>query len=158
MSEFEVVRSTTINAPRDRVRGLIEDFHEWRKWSPWEEIDPNLQREYAGADAGAGARYAWQGNRKAGKGSMEITDSAPERVTVRLTFEKPWKATNQVFFEMEPSGDTATVVNWRMTGENRGLAGIFSRVMGMDRLVGGDMEKGLARMKEQAEAGSTAPA
>jgi hypothetical protein len=99
MGDFEVVRSTTIAATPERVHGLIDDFHAWREWSPWEDLDPDLRREYSGSQSGVGARYAWEGNHKAGKGDMEIVSSTPERVELRLTFEKPWKATNQVAFE-----------------------------------------------------------
>ena len=153
MADFEVARSTTIAAPRERVHGLIDDFHQWRAWSPWEDIDPGLRRDYSGPDAGVGARYAWEGNRKAGKGSMEITESAPERVGLRLVFEKPWKADNRVAFELEPAGEGTTAVTWRMTGTNKGVAGIFAKVFNMDRLVGKDFEKGLARLKTTAESG-----
>src|SRR5918992_5891418 len=100
MGDFEVVRETTIAAPRERVHGLIDDFRAWRSWSPWEEVDPNLKRDYSGAESGVGARYAWEGNRKAGKGSMEIVSSTAERIELRLVFEKPWKATNGVVFEL----------------------------------------------------------
>jgi hypothetical protein len=96
VADFEVVRSTTIAASPERVHGLIDDFHAWRAWSPWEDVDPSLERNYYGADSGVGAKYAWEGNRKAGKGSMEIVSSTPERIDLRLVFEKPWKATNQV--------------------------------------------------------------
>jgi hypothetical protein len=152
MPDFEVVRSETIAAPAARVHGLIDDFHEWRKWSPWEEVDPNLDREYSGAEKGVGARYAWKGNRKAGQGNMEITEDTPERVTVRLTFEKPWKATNRVDFELEPAGDAQTRVNWRMTGTNSGFSSVVVRLMGgIDKMVGKDFEKGLAKLKAAAE-------
>jgi hypothetical protein len=153
MPDFEVVRSETIAAPAARVHGLIDDFHEWRKWSPWEEVDPNLDREYSGAEKGVGARYAWRGNRKAGQGNMEITEETPERVTVRLTFEKPWKATNRVDFELEPAGDAQTRVNWRMTGTNSGFSAVVVRLMGgIDKMVGKDFDKGLAKLKAAAEA------
>jgi uncharacterized protein YndB with AHSA1/START domain len=152
MADFEVKRSATVNAPRERVHGLIDDFHQWRQWSPWEDLDPDLKREYSGAESGAGSHYAWEGNRKAGKGQMEMVDSTPERVGVKLTFEKPFKASNDVAFELAPAGD-GTEVTWRMTGEHKGLAGVFGRVMGMDRLVGKDFEKGLARLKTAAESG-----
>jgi hypothetical protein len=158
MGDFEVVRGTTISAGRERVHGLIDDFHAWRAWSPWEDVDPDLERDYAGAESGVGARYSWEGNRKAGKGSMEIVSSSPERIEVRLTFEKPWKATNRVVFELAPSGETATDVTWRMTGRTTGFASLFSRVVSMDRLVGKDFEKGLARMKTTAEEGAAHPA
>jgi uncharacterized protein YndB with AHSA1/START domain len=158
MGDFEVVRSTTIAAPPERVHGLIDDFHAWRTWSPWEDVDPNLKRDYSGPDSGVGAKYAWEGNRKAGTGSMEITSSTPERIELRLSFEKPWKATNQVAFELTPSGDTATDVTWRMRGTTTGFAALFSKVVSMDRMVGKDFERGLARMKAAAEGGETAPA
>jgi hypothetical protein len=152
MADFEVVRSTRIDAPPQRVHALIDDFRAWRAWSPWEDVDPDLRREYSGPDSGVGARYAWEGNRKAGKGNMEIVGSTPEQVDVRLTFEKPWKATNAVAFALVPDGE-ATQVAWHMTGRHQGIAGIVGRVMGMDRLVGKDFEKGLARMKHAAESG-----
>jgi hypothetical protein len=154
MADFEVVRSKRINAPAERVHDLIHDFHAWRAWSPWEELDPGLKREYGGAESGVGARYAWEGNRKAGKGRMEIVGDAPERVDVRLVFEKPWKADNAIDFTLQPvDGGGATEVTWRMTGESKGVAGVIGRVLGMDRLVGRDFEKGLDRMKAAAESG-----
>jgi uncharacterized protein YndB with AHSA1/START domain len=153
MADFEVVRSTTIAASPERVHDLIDDFHAWRAWSPWEDVDPDLKREYSGADSGVGAKYAWEGNRKAGKGSMEIVASAPERIDLRLVFEKPWNATNQVAFELTPSGSSSTDVTWRMSGTTRGFAALFSRFFSMDRMVGKDFEKGLARMKAAAESG-----
>jgi hypothetical protein len=153
MGDFEVVRKTTIAAPPERVHGLIDDFHAWRKWSPWEDVDPNLERDYSGADSGVGAKYAWEGNRKAGKGNMEITSSEPERIDVRLAFEKPWKATNNVVFDLVTSGDTDTDVTWRMTGTTKGFAALFGKVFSMDRMVGKDFEKGLAQMKRAAETG-----
>jgi Polyketide cyclase / dehydrase and lipid transport len=153
MGDFEVVRSTAISAPPERVHDLIDDFQAWRAWSPWEDADPDLKREYSGADSGVGAKYAWEGNRKAGKGSMEIVGSTPERIELRLVFEKPWNATNQVVFELTPSGNTVTDVTWRMSGTTRGFAALFSRFFSMDRMVGKDFEKGLARMKAAAESG-----
>ena len=152
MGDFEVVRSTTVATPPERVHGLLDDFHQWRQWSPWEDVDPNLRREYSGADAGVGARYAWEGNRRAGKGNMEIVGDQPERVEVRLQFEKPWKATNRVVFELVPAGEGTTTVNWRMLGTTSGFAALFSKVVPMDKMVGKDFEKGLARLKSAAEA------
>jgi uncharacterized protein YndB with AHSA1/START domain len=156
MGEFEVIRSTVIAAPRERVHALIDDFHQWRDWSPWEDLDPNLERDYSGAPSGPGARYAWEGNRKAGKGAMEIVESTPDKVRLKLQFEKPWKATNDVDFTLTPAregtGDTTTV-SWRMAGETKGLAGVVSKLFPMERMVGKDFEKGLARLKSKAESG-----
>lgn len=151
MAEFEVVRSATIAAPPERIHALLDDFRRWREWSPWEDLDPALRRDYSDPPSGVGARYAWEGNRKAGKGSMEIVESSPRRVGIALVFEKPWKAANDVVFELAPAGEDRTEVTWRMTGTNRGLAALFARVMPMDRMVGRDFEKGLARLRAAAE-------
>jgi len=153
MADYEVTRSETIAAPPALVHGFIDDFHRWPTWSPWEEIDPSMKREYSGPQAGVGARYAWEGNRKAGKGNMEIVDSQPERVEVRLIFEKPFKGDNQVVFDLKPQDGGATDLTWTMHGSNKGMASLFTRVFGMDRMVGKDFEKGLARLKNAAEPG-----
>ncbi|WP_067468882.1 SRPBCC family protein [Nocardia amamiensis] len=151
MAEFEVVRSAVITAEPARVHGLINDFHEWVKWSPWEDLDPQLQRSYSGADSGVGARYAWSGNRKAGAGSMEIVSSTERQIGVRLEFLKPMKATNQVTFILDPV-ETGTEVTWRMTGQQTGLMGFIGKLIPMDKFVGRDFEKGLARLQQAAPA------
>jgi Polyketide cyclase / dehydrase and lipid transport len=133
------------------VHGLIDDLRRWQEWSPWEDLDPALDREYSGPDSGVGARYAWEGNRKAGKGNMEIVGSQPEHVELRLVFEKPFKATNRVDFELAPAGDASTQVTWRMSGTQKGLAALFGKVISMDRMVGKDFDKGLERLKARAE-------
>src|SRR3712207_9167581 len=64
--------------------------------SPWEDVDPDMQRTHSGPEAGVGARYAWKGNRKAGEGSMEITGSTSDRVDIDLDFLKPFENQNKV--------------------------------------------------------------
>ena len=150
-SSFEVTRSTTIQADPARVHGLVNDFHEWTAWSPWEDVDPDLQRTYSGPSSGVGAHYAWKGNRKAGEGSMEITGSTADRIDIELAFVKPFRNTHQVEIALTPTG-SGTDVTWRMTGKNKGLMGLFTKVMSMDKLVGKDFEKGLTRLKAVAEA------
>ena len=163
MGDFEVTRTTTIAAPPERVHGLVDDFHAWRTWSPWEDTDPDLRREYAGAESGVVRQELLQ--RLAAVGDLStglahevnnplaaILGSAPERVDVRLRFEKPFKATNDVAFELTPADGGGTGVTWRMSGRTSGVAAVFGKIVPMDRLVGKDFEKGLARLKVAAEA------
>jgi hypothetical protein len=150
MSTYEVTRSATVQADAAAVHALIDDFHEWTKWSPWEDLDPNLLRTYSGADSGVGAKYAWSGNRKAGQGNMKITSSTPEQIGVELAFLKPFKSRSDVRFTLAPSGN-GTQVTWRMTGEQKGVAAAFGKIVSMDKLIGKDFEKGLARLKANAE-------
>jgi hypothetical protein len=149
MGHYEVTRSVTIAADAARVHALINDFHAWPAWSPWEDIDPSLHRIYSGSASGVGAHYAWEGNRKAGQGSMEITGSAPGRIDIALSFLKPFKSDSRIDFSLVPAGG-GTTVTWRMSGEQKGLMAVVGKVMPMDRMVGKDFEKGLARLKAAA--------
>jgi uncharacterized protein YndB with AHSA1/START domain len=148
---FRVQRSTTIPAPPEKVFAYINDFHRWPAWSPWEKIDPNLHRTYSGAEAGKGAAYAWEGNKKVGQGRMEITDATPpSRVAIQLDFLKPFEAHNQVAFALEPR-DGGTHVTWTMDGTQPFLFKVMTLFMSIDKMVGKDFEKGLADLKKAAE-------
>ena len=115
MSAFTISRTTTVDAPPGAVRAEIEDFRSWREWSPWEDLDPRLSRTYSGPDAGVGAVYEWVGNRKAGAGRMEITDtSPPSKIVIKLDFISPFEGHNIAEFTMQPKGD-ATTVTWAMS-------------------------------------------
>ena len=150
---YTVTRTTTIAAPAERVHALVDDFHRWPQWSPWEDLDPQMRRTYSGPDAGVGAVYAWEGNRKAGRGDMTITGDTPEQVDIDLHFEKPFPARNRIELVLTPAGEASTGVEWRMHGELSGFMRLFSMVTSMDSLVGPDFEKGLARLKRVAESG-----
>ncbi len=156
MPDFELARSTTVQAPAAAVHALINDFHEWVSWSPWEGVDPDLKRTYTGPERGVGATYAWTGNRKAGQGSMQITGSTDEEIRIRLEFLKPFKATNDVTFVLEPDPSGATSVTWRMTGKRSALMSAMNKVLNFDKLISGDFEKGLRQLKQEAESGSPA--
>jgi uncharacterized protein YndB with AHSA1/START domain len=152
---YTVERAQTIDAPPERVFEQIADFHRWRAWSPWEDLDPDLQRTYSGAEAGTGAVYAWSGNRKAGQGRMEMTQAVvPSRVEVDLRFEKPFKAQSTTVFAIAPSGDGARVT-WTMSGPKTFMVRVMGLFRSMDQMVGKDFEKGLARLKAVAERPAT---
>src|SRR6195256_158638 len=96
---LRVQRAITIKAPAERIFPLINDFHQWRSWSPYEDRDPALKRSYSGAASGNGAVYGWEGNKNVGSGRMEITDSsAPSKIVIKLDFLKPFEANNPAEF------------------------------------------------------------
>lgn len=151
MSEYVVERSTRIAAPPAAVRERLADFHRWQSWSPWEDLDPNLQRSYSGANSGVGAVYEWKGNRKAGEGRMEIVGVTDDAVTIDLQFLKPFKSRSTSAFHLAPDGD-GTNVTWRMTGPKTLMTKVMGIFTSMDKMIGPDFEKGLARLKSDAEA------
>ena len=148
---YVVQRSTTIDAAPERVYAEIADFHRWTAWSPWEELDPELERTYSGAEAGTGAIYSWSGNRKAGQGRMEILEATePSTVRIDLQFLKPWRARNDTVFAITPAG-SGSHVTWTMTGEKTFMTKVMGLFTSMDKMVGPDFEKGLARLKARTE-------
>ena len=156
-SNFEVRRGTTIQAPPETIFPLLEDFHQWDAWSPWEKLDPALQRDFSGAPSGPGAVYGWQGNSKVGQGRMEVLGTAPpSRVTIRLDFIKPFEAHNITDFVLEPNGD-ATRLTWTMRGVSPFITKLMGIFVSMDRMIGKDFEAGLANLKALAEDRARAP-
>jgi hypothetical protein len=154
---FRIQRSTRIAAPHSAAFAVVNNFHRWTAWSPWEKMDPNLQRAYEGPESGPGAVYRWSGNKKVGEGRMTIENSSPEKIVIKLEFLKPFKATNTATFTFTPDAG-GTHVTWTMDGRNNFMAKAFHMLMDMDKLVGNDFEKGLAAMRTEAEKTSLASA
>lgn len=151
-AKFRVERSTIVSAPPGEIFSLVNDFHQWNRWSPWEKLDPNLQRSFTGASSGAGAGYGWVGNRRVGEGRMTIVQAdPPSRIDIKLEFIKPFAATNTTIFTLAPV-DAGTRVTWAMEGENTSfMSKAFAAFGNMDKFIGKDFEKGLANMKAEAE-------
>jgi polyketide cyclase/dehydrase/lipid transport protein len=148
---FSVQRAITVKAPPERIFPLINDFHQWGTWSPYENKDPAMKRSYSGAASGEGAIYAWEGNKNVGSGRMEILDSsAPSKIVIKLDFFTPFEAHNTAEFTMLPHGD-ATNVTWLMHGPLPFMGKIMHVFINMDRMVGKDFEIGLANLKRLTE-------
>lgn len=144
---ISIQRSTTIPATAAQISEKIIDFRKWREWSPWEELDPNLQRTFSGSESGVGAVYEWRGNKKAGTGRMEITSVAPDKITSDLTFIKPFKSEAKIVFEFQESNGSTTL-NWTVSNPKTLGMRIFNLFVNMDKAVGKDLEKGLDKLKQ----------
>src|SRR6266480_1840280 len=148
---FTVRRATTVKAPPERIFPLINDFHQWGTWSPYEAKDPAMKRTYSGTASGKGAVYAWQGNKNVGSGRMEILDSSvPSKITIKLDFFKPFEGHNTAEFTMLPQGDV-TNVTWTMHGPAVFMSKLMQVFMNLDHMIGRDFEVGLANLKKLAE-------
>ena len=143
-------RSASVQAPPERIQPLITDFHNWRAWSPYETRDPALQRTFSGALSGKGAIYEWNGNNEVGQGRMEITESVPTKVAIKLDFIRPFEGHNIAEFTLQPKGDS-TIVTWAMHGPSSFIGKLMSVFVDVEEMVGKDFETGLANLKSIAE-------
>jgi uncharacterized protein YndB with AHSA1/START domain len=148
---FRIERSAVIDAPPETTFALVEDFHRWTEWSPWEKLDADLKRTYSGAAHGVGAAYAWEG-KKAGSGRMEITTAErASRIVIKLDFIKPFTAHNTAEFSFAREGH-GTRVTWAMTVPVTLLSKVMGLFVSTEKFVGPQFEEGLANMKRVAEA------
>ncbi|MGB7192694.1 polyketide cyclase [Collimonas pratensis] len=149
--DFRVQRSVTIKAPPEKIFALIDDFHAWGSWSPFEQLDPGMKRTFSGAASGKGAAYAWDSTGKAGAGSMEIKESTPpSKILIKLDFTKPLEGHNTAEFSIDTQGDSSKVT-WAMYGPSPYVAKVMGIFFSMDNMIGKDFETGLATLKSVAE-------
>jgi hypothetical protein len=155
-SEFRVERSAAIAAPQADVFTQVNDLRKWDAWSPWAKLDPDAKISFEGPDAGQGAAMAWSGNDKVGEGKMTVVESRPnDAVKLKVDFVKPFEGTSNSDFSFKPEGDQ-TAVTWAMSAHHNFLEKAMCLVMNGKKMIGDDMEKGLAQLKSVAEAGKSA--
>lgn len=145
-------RTVTIAAPAPAVFEQVNDFRKWEAWSPWAKLDPNSKAEFSGPPAGEGTVMQWSGNDKVGEGMMTLIESRPaEKINIRVDFRKPFEGTSQSQFTFKPAGNQ-TQVTWAITGESNFIGRAMCLVFNMQREMQETMDKGLASMKQVAEA------
>jgi carbon monoxide dehydrogenase subunit G len=148
---FLVERSARIDVAPEVVFSNINDFKKWSEWSPWDKLDPGMERNYSGAAKGKGAVYAWKGTGKVGSGRMAISESVPfTAIQIKIDFTAPFAASNIVDFTLTKDGD-ATLVRWAMSGPQPFVSKLMGLAFSMDKMVGGQFATGLAQLKQVSE-------
>lgn len=146
---FRVERSAVIAAPPERLQPMISDLRTFNEWNPYRRKDPGMKEEYGTATAGPGATYAWDSS-QVGAGRMTVETVAPDRVTMRLDFARPFKATNLAEFTLRPEGN-GTRVTWAMRGRANFVSKVMQVFMDFDAMIGNDFADGLANLRTLAE-------
>jgi hypothetical protein len=147
---FHVERAIDIKAAPESIFPLINDFHQWESWSPYNK-DPAMKNTYSGAGSGKGARYAWEGNKEVGQGEISITDAvSPRQIEFELHMIKPFEGRNHVVISIDAKGDTSTVT-WALEDKHTYFMKVMSLFLNLDKMIGGDFERGLAKLKRVAE-------
>jgi hypothetical protein len=147
---FRVERTVAMKAPPDKIYPLINDLKAWTAWSPYEKKDPAMKRSYGAVTAGKGATYAWEGDKNVGQGNMEVLESTPDKVVIKLDFIKPFEAHNTGEFILRPKGDV-TDVTWAIYGPSPYMSKVIGTFVDFDQMIGKDFEQGLADLKTNVE-------
>lgn len=148
---FQTSRTQRIDAPPEAIYPLIADLGRFNTWNPFLRHDPAIRLSYSGPASGVGAAHEWEGNANVGKGRVEIVEASPPRhIAMKLHMMKPMKALNDVVFTLEPAG-AGTDVTWTMSGSCTLVSKTMGLFMSMDRMVGGEFERGLSDLKKLVE-------
>jgi hypothetical protein len=151
-ADFRYARSSVIAAPASVIFPHVNDFKKMDVWSPWLKFDPNVKITHEGPPSGVGAIETWNGDKNVGSGRMTVVESRPnELIRLKLEFFRPFAATNTAEFTFEPQAG-GTTVTWAMTGKYNFITKGMGLFMNMDKMIGGNFEKGLADLKKIAEA------
>ena len=150
-AEYRITRSATIEAPPAEVFPQVNNLHNWQVWSPWAKLDPAAKNSFEGPPEGTGSIFKWSGNDQIGEGKMTIIESRPdELIRFKLEFMRPFEDTSTSEFTFQAKEDQ-TVVTWSMSGHKNFMSKAMCLFMDMDKMLGGDFEKGLAQMKAVVE-------
>lgn len=150
---FHSERTATINAPALTIFEQVNDLHKWNAWSPYVAYDPNAKQTYSGPQSGVGAAMSWDGNSKAGAGTMTIVESKPgELIRIQLDFTKPFKTTDMSTFTFRPDGGQ-TVTTWSMDGPSPFISKLMGTFFNLDKMIGDDFTVGLAKLRTLTESG-----
>jgi hypothetical protein len=145
----KVERSVLIDRPAGSIFATLNSFQLFPRWSPWQDLDPNMHQTMEGPRDGVGAKLVWSGNDKVGTGTQVITAVVPDKsVSSDLDFNGMGAAKSVM--SLSPEG-TATRVTWSLDidmGANP--VGHYFGLM-MDRMIGKDFATGLAKLKTLME-------
>lgn len=149
--EARIERSITVNDSVHFVYDYMRNMKNMQAWSPWSGIDPDMEISYTGTDGEIGSQYLWKGDKNVGKGYQEITKLAPgERIDIKLVFIEPWESESEVYFLYQDL-EGETVVTWGYYETLPIPKNIMMAAMSMQKKLGNDFDKGLARLKEVIE-------
>jgi hypothetical protein len=144
-------RSITVAATTADIVPFATDLKNINAWSPWDEKDPNLIREYSDPSSGVGATYHWTGNDEVGEGTMTLTSITDGRAVMELHFLAPFDAKAEAVITWAAQGD-GTNVTWGFNQKADLMTKVMTVFVSFEDMLGPDYELGLAKLKPLVEA------
>jgi effector-binding domain-containing protein len=144
-----VKRSVTINRPASLVYATVNSFVLFPKWSPWQDLDPNMHQTTEGPRDGVGAKLVWKGNDKVGSGTQLITASTPDQ-SMASDLDFGDTGTAKSLMTLTPDG-SMTRATWGVDMDMG--ANPIGHYIGltMDGMLGKDFAGGLGKLKVLVE-------
>ena len=151
-TDMNISREIVINAAPDKIFPHLNHSQKANAWMPWSTIDPKAQMTYSGPQEGVGSISKWDSTGQMGTGQAEVVESVlNQSVKTRLTYSKPMVMSQLADISLAPMPQ-GTRVRWSVQGKNSFMGRVVCVFMNMDKVVGGNFEQGLAKLKSTVEA------
>lgn len=149
-SRVKVERSLVINGRTEGLYARVATPRRWPEWTAWTTGRfPDMKMRFEGPETGAGAILLAEGE-SSGDGKVTITRADPAQgVWYDLDFEHGTQLFRGAVTwapgagKLQAAWSLETEMGWNPF---KCWAGLF-----LDKLMGGDMEEGLRKLKEQVE-------
>jgi hypothetical protein len=147
--DYAVKREITINQPKDSVFKFVKFLKNQDKYSVWNKMDPKMKKNFSGVDGTVGFIAGWESkDENLGIGEQEIMKiTEGERIDLELRFKVPFEANDKAYMTTEAVSDNTTKVSWGFDGAMPYPMNIMMPFMNMEKMLGDDLEKGLADLK-----------
>ncbi len=152
-SSYVVKRSCMIRGSKNELFKEVADYSNWVHWSPWMEKDSTVKNTIDGSAMSIGHNMHWTSN-KSGNGSLVITAVNPsDSVRMQLQYNDMDMHSDMQFI-LEQKGDSVSI-SLISSGELKFMSRIFGLLF--DKMLGGDYERGLSRLKAYIESNANTP-
>lgn len=148
---MKIEKSVEIN----KNSGLVFDYLKMTKnqdnFSVWNMADPTMKKNHHGTDGTVGFKYSWDSTIKnVGAGEQEITAiEEGKSIDYTIKFVRPMENTGKIRFLITSLGDSKTSVDWIFDSPSKFPMILFAPIF--KKMLGKDLEKGLANLKEILE-------
>lgn len=142
-----ISREIVINVTPDILFPYINNSKKMNDWMPWQDSDPGVKMQYSGPEEGVGSKSSWESSGKMGIGNAIVIESTHNQsVKTQLTYTKPMEMSQLAEVTLTRI-DGGTKVKWSVNGHNGFMFKLMGIIMNVEKQVGGEFEKGLAKLK-----------
>jgi hypothetical protein len=151
--DYHIQREIVINKPSEEVFEYIKYVKNQDNFSVWNQMDPDMEKNYSGEDGTVGFTAAWKSdNKDVGAGSQTIVAiEEGKKIETRLKFIEPFEAEDDAYFTTTPIDETSTHVVWGFSGAFPYPFNLMKLFFNMDEMIGADLEEGLQNLKKLLE-------
>ena len=150
-STTHLERSIIIKARPSIIFHEVNNPRNYKKWSPWANLDPKMTYTFSGPKEGVKAKMSWYSDHEdVGTGTQRIVESVKNELVVTKLEYGGFEGEFQASIMLEPQGDE-TKVTWTYEADMED--NVLARVFGlfMDDMLGPFYEEGLINLKRVVE-------